>query len=47
METRINAGANATFTPEQVTRKMLIEKYKTVLAKYKKKLNEEKNKKIK
>ncbi|WP_422091172.1 hypothetical protein [Tenacibaculum ovolyticum] len=25
METRINAGANATFTPEQVTRKMLIE----------------------
>jgi hypothetical protein len=33
-------------TPEMFKRKQLIEKYKTVLAKYKKKLDEEKDKKI-
>ena len=33
-------------TPEMFKRKELIEKYKTVLAKYKKKLDEEKDKKI-
>ena len=34
-------------TPEMFKRKILIEKYKTVLAKYQKKLEEEKQKKIK
>jgi hypothetical protein len=33
-------------SPEMLKRKELIEKYKTVLAKYKKKLNEEKDKKV-